>query len=60
MVRDDKAQVGCCYDGQNCHFGMGGDIGFILLLGFVGFSGLALYAFGATVPMLALLAIQLG
>ncbi|MEX0277247.1 MAG: 4Fe-4S ferredoxin, partial [Ruegeria sp.] len=38
----------------------GGDIGFILLLGFVGFSGLVLYALGSTSLMPALLAIHLG
>ncbi|PSL17469.1 tricarballylate utilization 4Fe-4S protein TcuB [Shimia abyssi] len=38
----------------------GGDIGFILLLGFVGFSGLVLYVLGGSVFMPALLAIHLG
>lgn len=38
----------------------GGDIAFIALLGFVGFSGLVLYAFGSTAAMLGLLAIHLG
>ncbi|WP_282182136.1 tricarballylate utilization 4Fe-4S protein TcuB [Aliiroseovarius marinus] len=38
----------------------GGEIGFILLLGFVGLSGLVLYALGATAVMPALLAIHLG
>ncbi len=37
-----------------------GDIGFILLLGFVGLSGLVLYALGSTPLMPALLAIHLG
>lgn len=38
----------------------GGDIAFIALLGFVGFSGLVLYALGSTAAMPALLAIHLG
>ncbi|NOE34148.1 tricarballylate utilization 4Fe-4S protein TcuB [Ruegeria sp. HKCCD7318] len=38
----------------------GGDIGFILLLGFVGLSGLVLYAMGSTQMMPALLAVHLG
>ncbi|MCP4207918.1 MAG: tricarballylate utilization 4Fe-4S protein TcuB [Shimia sp.] len=38
----------------------GGDIAFIALLGFVSFSGLALYALGSTAAMPALLAIHLG
>ncbi|WP_170775659.1 tricarballylate utilization 4Fe-4S protein TcuB [Ruegeria lacuscaerulensis] len=38
----------------------GGDIGFILILGFVGLSGLVLYALGSTTLMPALLAIHLG
>lgn len=38
----------------------GGDIGFILLLGFVGLSGLVLYALGSTALMPALLALHLG
>lgn len=38
----------------------GGDIGFILLLGFVGLSGLVLYAFGSSALMAMLLAIHLG
>jgi citrate/tricarballylate utilization protein len=38
----------------------GGDIGFILLLGFVGLSGLVLYILGSTALMPALLAIHLG
>ncbi|TCK99290.1 citrate/tricarballylate utilization protein [Shimia isoporae] len=38
----------------------GGDIAFITLLGFVGLSGLALYALGSTPAMPALLAIHLG
>jgi len=38
----------------------GGEIGFILLLGFVAFSGLVLYALGSTAMMPALLAIHLG
>ncbi|MEX0348180.1 MAG: tricarballylate utilization 4Fe-4S protein TcuB [Paracoccaceae bacterium] len=38
----------------------GGDIGFILLLGFTGLSGLMLYALGGTTWMPALLAIHLG
>ncbi|SLN68395.1 hypothetical protein TRL7639_03976 [Falsiruegeria litorea R37] len=37
-----------------------GDIGFIVLLGFVGFSGLALYALGSTTLMPPLLAVHLG
>lgn len=37
----------------------GGDIGFILLLGFVGLSGLVLYALGATVLMPTMLALHL-
>lgn len=37
-----------------------GDIAFVGLLGFVGFSGLLLYGFGATALMPALLAIHLG
>lgn len=39
---------------------MGGDIGFILLLGCMGLSGLVLYALGSTALMPALLAIHLG
>jgi len=38
----------------------GGDIGFILSLGFVGLSGSVLYALGSTVPKPALLAIHFG
>ena len=38
----------------------GGEIGFILLLGFVGLSGLMLYALGSTALMPALLALHLG
>ncbi len=38
----------------------GGEIGFIALLGFVGFSGLMLYALGQTALMPAMLAIHLG
>lgn len=38
----------------------GGDFGFILLLGFLGFSGLVLYALGATALMPMLLALHLG
>ena len=38
----------------------GGDFGFILLLGFVGLSGLGLYALGSKALMPALLAIHLG
>ncbi len=38
----------------------GGDMGFVLLLGFVGLSGLALYGLGATQAMPALLAVHLG
>ena len=38
----------------------GGDYGYILLLGFVGLSGLVLYALGSTALMPALLAIHLG
>lgn len=38
----------------------GGEFGFILLLGFVGLSGLVLYGFGASVLMPALLAVHLG
>ena len=38
----------------------GGDIAFIALLGFVGFSGLVLYALGSTAAMPALLALHLG
>lgn len=38
----------------------GGDFGFILLLGFVGLSGLLLYLLGATPLMPALLAVHLG
>ena len=38
----------------------GGELAFILLLGFVGFSGLVLYALGSTPLMPALLAIHLG
>ncbi|WP_270727515.1 tricarballylate utilization 4Fe-4S protein TcuB [Shimia sp. Alg240-R146] len=38
----------------------GGDMAFVALLGFVGFSGLALYALGASTAMPALLAIHLG
>ena len=38
----------------------GGDIGFILLLGFVGLSGLVLYVLGSTALMPALMAIHLG
>ncbi len=38
----------------------GGDIGFILLLGFVALSGLVLYAFGSSALMPALLAVHLG
>lgn len=38
----------------------GGEIGFIALLGFTGFSGLALYGAGGTALMPALLAIHLG
>jgi citrate/tricarballylate utilization protein len=38
----------------------GGDLGFIALLGFVAFSGLALYALGATAFMPTLLALHLG
>ncbi len=38
----------------------GGDFGFILLLGFVGFSGLVLYALGATPFMPSMLALHLG
>ncbi|MGR3634826.1 MAG: tricarballylate utilization 4Fe-4S protein TcuB [Shimia sp.] len=38
----------------------GGDMAFVALLGFVGFSGLVLYALGASTAMPALLAIHLG
>ena len=38
----------------------GGEIGFVLLLGFVGLSGLALYALGGTSLMPAILALHLG
>lgn len=38
----------------------GGEIGFIALLGFVGFSGLVLYALGGTAAMPALLVLHLG
>ena len=38
----------------------GGEIGFILLLGFVGLSGLVLYAMGSTALMPGLLALHLG
>lgn len=38
----------------------GGDIAFVALLGFVGFSGLALYALGGTALMPLLLAVHLG
>nr|WP_171229214.1 tricarballylate utilization 4Fe-4S protein TcuB [Ruegeria sp. HKCCA4008] len=38
----------------------GGEIGFILLLGFVALSGLVLYAFGLSAVMPALLAVHLG
>lgn len=38
----------------------GGEIGFILLLGFVGLSGLVLYALGATALMPMMLALHLG
>ena len=38
----------------------GGEMGFVLLLGFVGISGLALYALGQTVAMPTLLALHLG
>jgi citrate/tricarballylate utilization protein len=37
-----------------------GEMGFVLLLGFVGLSGLALYAFGQTAAMPTLLALHLG
>jgi len=37
-----------------------GDMGFILLLGFVGFSGLLLYVLGSTTAMPTLLALHLG
>lgn len=39
---------------------MGGDVAFVALLGFVGLSGLALYALGKTVFMPALLVLHLG
>lgn len=38
----------------------GGEFGFILLLGFVGFSGMILYVLGSTALMPALLALHLG
>ncbi len=38
----------------------GGDLGFVLLLGFVALSGLLLYALGQTVVMPSLLALHLG
>ncbi|MFV0333743.1 MAG: tricarballylate utilization 4Fe-4S protein TcuB [Tropicimonas sp.] len=38
----------------------GGELGFILLIGFAGFSGLALYLFGTTAAMPLLLALHLG
>lgn len=38
----------------------GGELGFIVLLGFTGFSGLALYLLGGTGMMPALLALHLG
>lgn len=38
----------------------GGDLAFVALLGFVGFSGLVLYALGSTAAMPTLLAIHLG
>ncbi|MFW2545526.1 hypothetical protein ACN2XU_23100 [Primorskyibacter sp. 2E107] len=44
--------------GAACAFG--GEVAFVGLLGFTGFSGLALYAFGQTARMPVLLSIHLG